>query len=127
MAVVEHDGRPATTHYEVIEDFGCVQLCRVKLETGRTHQIRVHFATNHHPVVGDFLYGDDRRAKGVHPLDRAKAALMVKHAKRQMLHASELRLIHPKTEQEMSFSVDIPSDMELVLGNLRDMTETANR
>ncbi len=120
MAVVEQQGRHAVTHYEVLEDFGFVQYCRVKLETGRTHQIRVHFHHNHHPVVGDRLYGDDRRVQGVHPLDRVKAQSMVKNAGRQLLHARKLELIHPRTEETMVFSSKLPGDMRLVLDGLRE-------
>ncbi len=119
MAVVERQGRPATTRYTVQEDFGFAQLCRVKLETGRTHQIRVHFAHNHHPVVGDPLYGDDRRVAGVHPLDRVRAQAMVKGAGRQMLHAFRLALTHPATGQEMVFEAPLPEDFATVLAGLR--------
>lgn len=120
MAVVERHGRSATTHYEVLADFGFVQLCRVKLETGRTHQIRVHFAHHHHPVVGDPLYGDDRRVIGVHPLDRVKAQAMVKGAKRQMLHAKRLELTHPATGEEMVFEAPWPADIQEVVTVLRE-------
>ena len=119
MAVVTAGGKSAETKYEVIEDFGFVQHCRVELKTGRTHQIRVHFAHRRHPVVGDRLYGDDARRRGVHNLDRTRADLMVRGAGRQMLHAAELRLVHPVSEQEMVFTRDLPRDMAAVLENLR--------
>lgn len=123
MAVVERRGREAATRYQVIDDFGFVQLCRVELETGRTHQIRVHFAYNGHPVVGDALYGEDKRARGIHNLDRRQADWMVKAATRQMLHAAELRLVHPLTGQEMIFIAQLPSDMARVLAGLRERAE----
>ncbi len=119
MAVVERLGRPATTHYEVIEDFGFVQLCHVRLETGRTHQIRVHFTHFHHPVVGDPLYGDPRRVQGVHPLDRVQAQAMHKGARRQMLHAWQLNLVHPESGKEMTFQANPPADMDSVFEGLR--------
>lgn len=119
MAVVAHGGRSAATRYEVLEDFGFAQFCRVELETGRTHQIRVHFAFGGHPVVGDPLYGEDKRARGIHNLDRRAADAMVRAAKRQMLHAAELRLVHPASDQEMTFTVPLPPDMEAVLAGLR--------
>ncbi len=122
MAVVEREGRHAVTHYEVLEDFGFVQYCRINLETGRTHQIRVHFAHCHHPVVGDNLYGDDRRVQGVHPLDRVMAQAMVKGSRRQMLHARMLELVHPRTGETMTFESKLPGDMALVLDGLRKGT-----
>jgi 23S rRNA pseudouridine1911/1915/1917 synthase len=120
MAVVEQGGRNATTRFKVLEDFGFVQHCEVALETGRTHQIRVHFALKGHPVVGDHLYGDDKRAKGVHPLDRRKADRLVARAKRQLLHATRLKLVHPASGEEMAFEIPLPSDMEVALTGLRE-------
>jgi 23S rRNA pseudouridine1911/1915/1917 synthase len=120
MAVVERDGRPATTHYEVLADHGFVQFCRVKLETGRTHQIRVHFAHNHHPIVGDPLYGDDTRAKAVHALDRTRAAQLVKAVGRQMLHAARLELEHPVSGEQLVFEAPLPADMEQALAHLEE-------
>ena len=119
MAVVAAGGKPAETRYEVVEDFGFVQHCRVELATGRTHQIRVHFAHNRHPVVGDRLYGDDSRRRGVHNLDRARADRMVRKAKRQMLHAAELRLVHPADDRALVFTSELPADMAGVLEDLR--------
>ncbi|MBU1072771.1 RluA family pseudouridine synthase, partial [bacterium] len=120
MAVLAAGGKPAVTRYEVREDFGFVQRCEVWLETGRTHQIRVHFAHHHHPVVGDTTYGDDARAKGVHPLDRRTADALVAAAGRQMLHASELRLRHPRSGEEMSFAAPPPDDFRRALDILHD-------
>jgi 23S rRNA pseudouridine1911/1915/1917 synthase len=118
MAVVERGGRSAVTRYRVEEDHGFAQLCRVALETGRTHQIRVHFARSGHPVVGDPLYGDDNRVKGVHHLDRRRAQAMVKGARRQMLHAHELHFNHPADGRALSFTVPPPPDMAGVLAGL---------
>ena len=119
MAVVARGGRPAVTHYEVAEDFGFVQLCHVRLETGRTHQIRVHFQRAGHPVVGDPVYGDDRRARNVAPVDRGEAAALVRRARRQLLHASELHLAHPATGATMSFAAAPPTDLAAALARLR--------
>lgn len=115
MAVVPRGGRAAVTHYRVLEDFGFLQFCSVRLETGRTHQIRVHFAHNHHPVLKDPLYGDDGRARGVHGLDRQLAGRLVGLAPRLMLHASELHLLHPADERPLEFRVPVPGDMAAVL------------
>ena len=122
MAVVKQGGKPAVSRYRVLEDFGFVQMCEVQLETGRTHQIRVHFAHHGHPVVGDLMYGDDQRARGIHNLDRSQANRMVKAARRQLLHATGLRLIHPATEETLEFSSAPPPDMAKVLEILRENT-----
>jgi len=119
MAVVKEGGRTAVTRYRVVEDFGFVQLCRVQLATGRTHQIRVHFARAGHPIVGDTLYGDDRRARNVRPVDRPLAARMMATVARQMLHASELTLVHPETGQTLAWRAELPPDMAGVVGDLR--------
>ena len=119
MAVLPSGGRPACTDYLVSEDFGFVQFCRVRLQTGRTHQIRVHFAHHHHPIVGDHLYGDDNRAKRVHPLDRQRAARMVSRATHQLLHAVELQLAHPATGEELNFTAPLPEEFSGILDDLR--------
>ncbi|MBC8426732.1 RluA family pseudouridine synthase [bacterium] len=126
MAILEQGGKPAVTHYEVREDFGFVQYCRVRLETGRTHQIRVHFAHHHHPVVGDATYGDDARIKGVHPLDRRTAEALVATAGRQMLHACELRLVHPRSGEALTFAAPRPDDFQSALDILRDAAPSAS-
>jgi len=119
MAVLEAGGRLAKARYLVAEDFGFVQLCQVALDTGRTHQIRVQFAHAGHPVVGDPLYGDDRRAWNVRPVERQLAAQMIKRVQRQMLHAVELTLVHPRLGKTMNFKTDLPEDMATVLKGLR--------
>ncbi len=118
MAVVP-GGRRAVTRYQVVEDYGFCQLCRVTLETGRTHQIRVHFAFTGHPVIGDALYGDDRRVKQVHPLDRTIAEAMIKNTPRQLLHAVRLELVHPESGETMIFESDFPPDISRVIEGLR--------
>jgi 23S rRNA pseudouridine1911/1915/1917 synthase len=120
MAVVTQGGKPAISRYRVLEDFGFVQLCEVQLETGRTHQIRVHFHHFGHPVLGDLMYGDDQRARGIHNLDRRQADRMVKAAGRQMLHATALKLVHPSTGEILEFSAEPPADMAGVLAILRE-------
>jgi len=119
MAVVDQGGRAAVTHYEVIDDLACVQLCRVHLETGRTHQIRVHFQHHGHPVVGDPLYGDDQRALNVAPVDRAAAAALVRAAPRQLLHAAVLRLVHPADGARVEYRAPLAGDFAAALAELR--------
>ena len=94
-------------------------LVEIELKTGRTHQIRVHMARIRHPIVGDSLYGEDKRARGIHNLDRRQADQMVRDTRRQLLHAAELRLVHPATGEEMTFKAPLPADMEHVLRGLR--------
>jgi 23S rRNA pseudouridine1911/1915/1917 synthase len=118
MAVVP-GGRAALTRYRVLEDFGFAQHCRVELATGRTHQIRVHFRHGGHPVIGDALYGDPARGRGLHGPDRRLAELAAKLATRQMLHACELRFRHPVDGRELSFTAPPPADFAAVLARLR--------
>lgn len=97
MAVVK-SGKPAVTHYEVIEKLDGASLLRCKLETGRTHQIRVHLSHIGHPLVGDPAYGKGRRPPPI-PLPR------------QALHAAEIRFVHPVTKKVMEFKCDLPPDL----------------
>ena len=109
MAVVER-GRPAVTHYSVLEQFApYATLLRCSLETGRTHQIRVHLQSLGHPLVGDPVYGKSRRSA----LDAVNAF------KRQALHAERLSLQHPETGEIMSWQVDPPADFSGLLTALR--------
>jgi 23S rRNA pseudouridine1911/1915/1917 synthase len=97
-------GRPAVTLYETAETFAATSLLRVRIETGRTHQIRVHMAHLGHSIVGDPQYGRPRRE-----------TLPVPVPARQMLHAAKLSFIHPATGQPMTFEAPLPADMrELV-------------
>jgi 23S rRNA pseudouridine1911/1915/1917 synthase len=91
--------REARTHFEVIETLPSDTLLHARLETGRTHQIRVHFAAIGHPVAGDPEYG----ARGRHGLER------------QFLHASRLEFTHPRTEERVSFTSEIPDDLSEAL------------
>jgi 23S rRNA pseudouridine1911/1915/1917 synthase len=122
MAVVA-GGRQALTRYRVLEDYGFAQLSRVELGTGRTHQIRVHFSHAGHPVVGDALYGDDARARGVHGPERRVAEQLTRLIGRQMLHAAELHFRHPLTGAELAFTAPLPGDFTAALKLLRGTVE----
>ncbi|WP_432977097.1 RluA family pseudouridine synthase [Dactylosporangium sp. CA-233914] len=96
-------GRPSVTHYDTLEAFPAASLLDVKLETGRTHQIRVHFSALRHPCVGDLTYGAD-------PTLAARLGLT-----RQWLHARELGFIHPRTGEYVSFVSEYPADLTAAL------------
>lgn len=101
-------GKPAVTHYRVMEHFRAHTRLRLRLETGRTHQIRVHMAHINHPLVGDQLYGGrPRPLKGAS--DEFRDAL--REFDRQALHATMLRLYHPITGIQMEWHAPIPDDM----------------
>jgi len=101
-------GKPSITHYEVIEFYRGVSLVQVELETGRTHQIRVHFSALNHPLVGDMTYGAD-------PVLAASLAMS-----RPWLHAKELRFKHPVSGHDMRFEVPYPADLIGSLALLSD-------
>lgn len=109
MAVVP-GGRRAVTHVRQLERWRSADLLRCDLETGRTHQIRVHLMHLGHPVVGDATYGVGRE-RGVAAADRAWAASLAKRVGRQFLHAAELRFRHPRTGAEMRFEAPLPPDL----------------
>ena len=111
MAVREM-GKPAVTHYRVIEKFRAYTHLRLKLETGRTHQIRVHMAHIKHPLLGDQVYGGrPRLPKGAS--EEFIAAL--RGFQRQALHAAQLSLFHPETEEWMTWKAPLPQDMQDLL------------
>ncbi|MFN8126874.1 MAG: RluA family pseudouridine synthase [Candidatus Nanopelagicales bacterium] len=107
FAVVS-DGRPSVTHYETLEAFRYASLLEVHLETGRTHQIRVHMAATRHPCVGDPTYGSD-------PALAQRLGL-----RRQWLHAVRLTVAHPATGEPLTFTSPYPQDLATALDLLRD-------
>lgn len=102
------DGKPSITHYQTLESFAGATLVEVELETGRTHQIRVHFAALRHPLVGDLMYGAD-------PAFAKSLGLT-----RQWLHAHQLTFTHPGSGQEASFISAYPADLASALASLRN-------
>ena len=109
-------GREASTFWWLELLFGEVSLVKVVIKTGRTHQIRVHFAHARHPVVGDATYGGKKRVRSVqNPLMRARLSKV----KRQMLHARRLALEHPATGETLDLSAPLPEDMSDLLEFLR--------
>jgi 23S rRNA pseudouridine1911/1915/1917 synthase len=116
MAVISQ-GKPAITHYRIIKRFSAHTHIRLRLETGRTHQIRVHLAHIHYPILGDPLYGK-KPIFPPDPSDSLKAAIT--QFKRQALHASRLELVHPVIKETMSWQAPLPQDMLSLLNELRD-------
>ena len=104
MAVVREGGRHAVTHWRVLKRFTANALIEFVLETGRTHQIRVHSKFIGHPVSGDPVYGGE---------DRLKVG-------RQLLHAKELTFIHPVSGQEMTFTTELPNDFKDAMSKLKE-------
>lgn len=100
MMAVKNSGRKAVTHYKVIKRYKGYTLCRFELETGRTHQIRVHARYMGHPIVGDKVYGTGKNAFGLNG---------------QLLHAEKLILNHPSTGEEMEFTAPLPDYFKSVL------------
>ena len=114
---VREDGREAITHYRVRERFRAMTLVECRLETGRTHQIRVHMAHVRHPLVGDSQYGGLLRLpKGASPV----LAEALRGFKRQALHAERLEFVHPKTGKPAAFEAPLPADMQALLAALRE-------
>ncbi|MBT8112780.1 MAG: 23S rRNA pseudouridine(1911/1915/1917) synthase RluD [Gammaproteobacteria bacterium] len=106
MAVKPSMGRPAITHYRIRKKFNGFTLLDVKLETGRTHQIRVHMAHIKFPIVGDRVYGRKMNA------GKNSTLLKLSNFSRQALHAAELSFIHPKKQSEITFSAPLPEDFQ---------------
>lgn len=104
---VSSSGKPSITHYDTIEALSGATLLKVQLETGRTHQIRVHFAAIGHPLVGDTMYGANPRLARELGLTR------------QWLHAAELAFTHPRTGQQLRIKSDLPAALDAALAKLR--------
>ena len=114
---VNRMGKPAVTRYEVLERFGVHTYLRCVLETGRTHQIRVHMQHLQAPIVGDPVYG----IRGIIPHRFMTDVLSeaVQGFKRQALHAIRLGLIHPASGEPMEWQIDLPADMRILLEAMR--------
>lgn len=111
-----HEGKTAITNYSVIEVFLACALVEVDLETGRTHQIRVHFHDHGFPLIGDPVYGSKRGSKD------PRLSPILKSFERPALHAHQLRFRHPMTNKKMEFEAPIPSDLEQLIEALREIT-----
>jgi len=120
---VSHSGKPAITNYSIIKRFREHTHLRLKLETGRTHQIRVHMAHIRYPIVGDPLYGGRLRLpKAAQP----ELVDLLREFKRQALHAKKLALIHPTSDELLQWECELPQDMQQLLQLLKTDTEAFN-
>jgi len=119
----ESEGKPAITHYKLLENLGYISLVECKLETGRTHQIRVHFSHIKHPLFNDEEYGGDQIIKGT---TFTKYQQFIKNCfkilPRQALHAKSLSFTHPVTGKRLHFDSDLPDDMVQVIEKWRKYT-----
>lgn len=111
MSAAVKKGRTAVTHYKVLKRFSHFTLLEIKLETGRTHQIRVHLSAIHHPVVGDPVYG----RKTIPSFLSANIRSAVHGLKRQALHSSLLGFMHPETGNYMEFNSPLAQDMDAII------------
>lgn len=117
---VHPSGKVAITNYQVLETHWLHSLVSLKLETGRTHQIRVHLSFLGHPVFGDSMYGGrNRQIGGLSNKERVFAAELLNMMPRQALHAKSLGFLHPRREEFMRFESDLPEDMKHLLERIR--------
>lgn len=116
-------GKEAVTHYKVLERFGYVTLIQCQLETGRTHQIRVHMKSIGHPLFNDEVYGGDRIVKGtVFTKYKQFVDNCFELCPRHALHARTIGFIHPRTRKPVKFESEIPQDMQQVIDKWRNYT-----
>lgn len=123
MAVVpDETGKSATTHYETVEHLAYTSVVRFQLETGRTHQIRVHASHENHPLFADPKYGGDHIRYGQHSGSRARFMdRLMDTLDRPALHAETLGFVHPRSNEEVRFEAEVPEDMAYVLKRLREV------
>ena len=120
LMAVRENGKPATTHFRVKEKFRAHTYIRLKLESGRTHQIRVHMTHIKHPLAGDPVYGGrPRLPKGASD----EFVQILRNFRRQALHAVQLSLFHPETEEWMSWQAPVPEDMQQLIDVVRKDTQ----
>ncbi len=121
-------GKEAVTHYQVLERFGYVTLVACRLETGRTHQIRVHMKLVGHPLFNDEIYGGNKIVKGtVFSRYRQFVDNCFQVCPRQALHAKTLGFVHPGTEQKLNFHTELPADLAAVIEKWRNYCQSNAR
>lgn len=123
MSARSRKGREARTHWKVLKRYAQFSLVEFRLETGRTHQIRVHLSSIGHPLLGDPLYGGRRGLASIAPPLLRQG---LQKLRRQALHAASLGFVHPATEKHLEFSSPIPADMEEAMGLLEKLDGRKN-
>ena len=120
---ISKQGKPAITNYEVMKEYPLISLVRVILETGRTHQIRVHLSAKGHPVLGDQTYGgQNKQIIKLNQKDQQLGMELLRLMPRQALHAKTLGFIHPETDKGMWFDSEVPEDIQGVIDFLERQT-----
>ncbi len=120
FCVSETEGKEAHTFYEVIDEFEFLSLIKLKLKTGRTHQIRVHLAHKKRNIFGDYTYGGRRINAGFElPKIKSRVHNLLKLMDRQALHAKTLGFIHPITKKKMIFDSELPEDFKKILDEIK--------
>ncbi len=132
IGVLRSGGKPAITHYSVLERFGAhdrpfAALIQCRLETGRTHQIRVHLAHLGHPVIGDATYGRSRTPPLARNAQEETAYEAARNFPRQALHAGLLRFHHPKLDKKLSFESPWPGDFTNLISALRKIADSGEQ
>jgi len=117
--VVRRDGRNAITHYKVMENYGMFSVVNISLETGRTHQIRVHLTHFNHSIIGDKLYGTGRW-KGI---ENTQLQSYIKNFKRHALHSALVKFKHPDTGKEILCKKEFPDDIKKLIETIKLMTK----
>lgn len=119
MSIKSRNGRTALTLWRVLECFGKASLLDLNLKTGRTHQIRVHCAAIHHPIIGDPVYGRRGDRKHSPSLSASTSVVDSRWVRRQMLHARRIQFKHPVTQETLTVDAPVPKDMEMLIDALR--------
>ena len=117
MSAASRHSRPAVSLWKVRARLGACSLLEIEIKTGRTHQIRVHCASIHHPIIGDGLYGG--RTGNQYRRQDTRLDSLVRGVERQMLHAWQLSVVHPRTGKRMAFESPLAEDMQAFLDNLK--------
>lgn len=120
MEMTQNTGKYSLTNYKTLKLFGNIaSLIECKLETGRTHQIRVHFSTKKHPLIGDPIYCQYFKEVAS---DDQEVANIINNFSRQALHSKTIQFVHPRTNKEMFFEIDLPEDMKKLIDALNKLT-----